>query len=83
PPEKDDDGRRSSEVEFSYSNGLREEPNIVVFNGSESALTRDKPLKGSMNDTVRIFFGNAGPNLTSAFHIIGSNFRRAYRDRDV
>ncbi|KAK0927705.1 hypothetical protein LTR29_017562 [Friedmanniomyces endolithicus] len=83
PPEKDDDDRRSSEVEFSYSNGLREEPNVVVFNGSESALTRDKPLKGSMNDTVRIFFGNAGPNLTSAFHIIGSNFRRAYRDRDV
>ncbi|KAK0822891.1 hypothetical protein LTR73_008958 [Friedmanniomyces endolithicus] len=83
PPEKDDDGRRSSEVEFSYPHGLREEPNVVVFNGSESALTRDKPLKASMNDTVRIFFGNAGPNLTSAFHVIGSNFRRAYRDGDV
>ncbi|KAK0302186.1 hypothetical protein LTR01_008920 [Friedmanniomyces endolithicus] len=83
PPEKDDDGRRSSEVEFSYPHGLREEPNVVVLNGSESALTRDKPLKASMNDTVRIFFGNAGPNLTSAFHVIGSNFKRAYRDGDV
>jgi hypothetical protein len=79
----DDNGRRSNEVEFSYPNALREEPDVVVFNGSESALTRDKPLKANVNDTVRIFFGNAGPNLTSAFHVIGSNFRRAYRDGDV
>lgn len=83
PPEVDDDGRPSSTVEFSYPNGLREEPNLVVFNGSESALTRDKPLKANVGETVRIFFGNAGPNLTSAFHVIGSQFRNAFRDGDV
>lgn len=83
PPEVDDDGRRSQQVEFSYSNGLREEPDAVVFNGSEAALTRDKPLKASVGETVRIFFGNAGPNLTSSFHVIGSNFRNVYRDGDV
>ncbi|KAK5202762.1 hypothetical protein LTR41_011489 [Exophiala xenobiotica] len=83
PPEVDDKGRKSNQVEFSYPNALREEPEAVVFNGSESALTRDKPLKANINDTVRIFFGNAGPNLTSAFHVIGGNFRRAYRDGDV
>lgn len=83
PPEVGDDGRRSTEVEFSYPSALREEPNAVLFNGSESALTRDRPLKANVNDTVRIFFGNAGPNLTSAFHVIGGNFRRAYRDGDV
>ncbi len=83
PPEVDDNGRKSNQVEFSYPNALREEPEAVVFNGRESALTRDKPLKANVNDTVRIFFGNAGPNLTSAFHVIGGNFRRAYRDGDV
>lgn len=83
PPEVDDDGRRSFEVEFSYPSALREEPNVVVFNGSESAMTRDRPLKANVNDKVRIFFGNAGPNLTSAFHVIGGNFRWAYRDGDV
>lgn len=83
PPEVLDDGRRSQEVEFSYSKGLREEPDAVVFNGSESALTRDKPLKANVGETVRIFFGNAGPNLTSSFHVIGSNFRNVYRDGDV
>ena len=46
-------------------------------------MTRDKPLKANVNDTVRIFFGNAGPNLTSSFHVIGGNFRLAYRDGDV
>ncbi|EXL68008.1 hypothetical protein FOPG_15914 [Fusarium oxysporum f. sp. conglutinans race 2 54008] len=83
PPEIDDDGRRSDTVEFSYPNGLREEPNIIAFNGSESALTRDKPLKANVGDSVRIFFGNAGPNLTSAFHVIGSHFKKVYRDGDV
>lgn len=83
PPELDDDGRTSNLVEFSYPNGLREEANAVVFNGSESALTRDSPLKAEVGETVRIFFGNAGPNLTSAFHIIGSHFLNCYRDGDV
>ncbi|KAF4450425.1 hypothetical protein F53441_6424 [Fusarium austroafricanum] len=83
PPEVDEDGRRSEIVEFSYPNGLREEPQVVAFNGSESALTRDHPLKANVGDDVRIFFGNAGPNLTSSFHIIGSHFKNVYRDGGV
>lgn len=83
PPEVEDNGRRSSVVEFSYPNALREEPDVVVFNGSEAALTRDNPLKAVTGETVRFFYGNAGPNLTSAVHVIGSNFMRVYRDGDV
>ncbi|KAK2747505.1 hypothetical protein FQN57_001997 [Myotisia sp. PD_48] len=83
PPEIMDDGKRSSTVEFSYPNALDEKPDLVVFNGSESALTRDRPLKAKTGESVRIFFGNAGPNLTSSFHAIGSNFAKIYRDGDV
>lgn len=83
PPEVDETGRLSSQVEFSYPNALREEPSVVVYNGSDSALTRDKPLKAKVGESVRIFFGSAGPNLTSSFHVIGSNFMRLYRDADV
>lgn len=82
-PEIEDNGKPSSEVEFSYPNALREEPSVVVFNGHEAALTRDKPLKASVDERVRIFFGNAGPNLTSSFHVIGGNFQKVYRDGDV
>ncbi|CAG8876188.1 unnamed protein product [Penicillium nalgiovense] len=83
PPEIEDNGKLSSTVEFSYPNALREEPSVVVFNGHEAALTRDKPLKASVGEKVRIFFGNAGPNLTSSFHVIGSTFGKVYRDGDV
>lgn len=83
PPEALENGHRSSVVEFSYPNALREEPNVVVFNGSESALTRDRPLKVHTGGRVWIFFGNAGPNLTSSFHAIGSHFRNVYRDGDI
>ena len=83
PPEIGDDGRPSGTVEFSYPAGLREEPSVVVFNGHEAALTRERPLRAEAGETVRVFFGNAGPNLTSSFHVIGSNFRRVWRDGDV
>lgn len=83
PPEVEENGRPSPQVEFSYPNALREEPSVVVFNGHEDALTTDKPLKAQVGESVRIFFGNAGPNLTSSFHVIGSNFKRVYRDSDV
>jgi copper-containing nitrite reductase len=83
PPEIEDDGRPSSTVEFSYPAGLREEPSAVVFNGSESALTRDRPLKAKTGESVRIFFGNAGPNLMSSFHVIGSHFQHVFRDGGV
>ncbi|OGM39564.1 flavohemoprotein [Aspergillus bombycis] len=82
PPEADDDGQISSTVEFSWPHALREAADVVVFNGSEEALT-EKPLKATLDETVRIFFGNGGPNLTSSFHVIGTCFKNVYRDSDV
>lgn len=54
----------------------------IVFNGKEGALT-EKPLVAQKGERVRIFFGNAGPNLVSSFHIIGSVFEKVYRDADL
>lgn len=82
-PDVDDNGKPSSLVEFSYPKALREEPDLIVFNGHEGALTTDKPLKARVGETVRIYFGNSGPNLTSSFHVIGSNLMKLYRDGDV
>lgn len=83
PPDRLDDGSISSVVDFSYPNALKEEPQAVVFNGHEAALTRDKPLKAKVDETVRIYFGNIGPNLSSAFHVIGGNFSNLYTNGDV
>ena len=57
---------------------LNEDPEYVVFNGAVGALTEQKPLKANTGESVRIFFGVGGPNLTSSFHVIGEIFDRVY-----
>ncbi len=57
---------------------LNEDPEYIVFNGAVGALTDQKPLKAKVGETVRIFFGVGGPNLTSSFHVIGEIFDRVY-----
>jgi nitrite reductase (NO-forming) len=57
---------------------LDERPDYVVFDGSVGALTGEHALKAKVGETVRIFFGNGGPNLTSSFHVIGEIFDRVY-----
>ncbi|KAH7716463.1 hypothetical protein AAVH_16102 [Aphelenchoides avenae] len=69
-------------LDYSYVNGLEEKAQYVVFNGREGALT-DNPLMAKTGERVRIFFGNAGANLSSAFHIIGTIFDKLYRDADL
>ena len=56
---------------------LRDErPDYIVFNGSVGALTGENALKARVGETVRIFFGVGGPNVTSSFHVIGEIFDR-------
>jgi nitrite reductase (NO-forming) len=57
--------------EMSTDKMLDENPDYVVFNGAVGALTGDQMLQAKTGDTIRIFFGDAGPNLTSSFHVIG------------
>jgi nitrite reductase (NO-forming) len=54
-----------------------EHPTNVVFNGAVGALAGDASLQAEVGDTIRIFVGNGGPNLTSSFHVIGEVFDRA------
>jgi len=56
--------------------GLAEHPDHVVFNGKVGALMGDNVLKAKAGDTVRIYFGNIGPNGTWSFHVIGEIFDR-------
>jgi nitrite reductase (NO-forming) len=63
---------------FDMQKGIEARPTYVVFNGAEGSLLGDKALKAYVGDTVRIFFGVGGPNLTSSFHVIGEIFDRVY-----
>ncbi len=57
---------------------LNETPDYYVLNGEVGALTANHPLKASVGETVRIFFGVGGPNKISSFHMIGEIFDRVY-----
>ena len=58
--------------------GIDERPTYVVFNGGVGAVTGDGALQAKVGDRVRMFVGNAGPNLTSSFHVIGQIFENVY-----
>lgn len=70
-------------AEFSHEHGLLEHPRFVVFNGRVGSLLGEGALKAKTGERVRIFFGNAGPNLISSFHVIGEIFDRVFREADL
>lgn len=55
------------------------QPDFVVFNGAVQKYGPNDPIKIKVGRLVRIFFVNAGPNLTSAFHVAGALFSTAYK----
>lgn len=63
---------------FSFDKALAEQAEYVTFNGHLDALTKLKPLQAKVGETVRIFFGNGGPNLGSNFHLIGEIWDKVY-----
>jgi nitrite reductase (NO-forming) len=59
---------------------MDEHPPYVVFNGAVGSLVGDKALTAKTGETVRLFVGNGGPNLTSSFHVIGEIFDTVYQE---
>lgn len=57
---------------------LDEQPTYVLFNGNTQSLNGNGALQAKVGDTVRIYFVDGGPNLTSSFHIIGEIFDKAW-----
>jgi nitrite reductase (NO-forming) len=64
--------------QFSLEKALKEDPTYVVFNGSVGGLSNDNAIRANVGETIRLFVGNIGPNLTSSFHIIGVVFDKVY-----
>jgi len=73
----------SSLLQMSQDLSLAENPTHVVFNGRVGSLIGDRAMKVTTDDRVRIFFGNAGPNLVSSFHVVGGIFDTLYREGDL
>lgn len=54
------------------------DPTYVVFDGMFNDL--DAPLHARPNELIRLWVLDAGPTLTTAFHVIGALFDHVYAD---
>ena len=54
-------------------------PDFVVFNGIANQY-KDAPLAVGTGETVRIFVLDAGPNIDSSFHIVGTIFNTVIKE---
>jgi len=70
-------GERGLQI-FDNQKAIDENPTYVVFNGAVGSLVGDNALAAKVGETVRIYFGDGGPNLTSSLHVIGEIFDRVY-----
>ncbi|MEE9533223.1 MAG: multicopper oxidase domain-containing protein [Acidimicrobiia bacterium] len=57
-----------------------EHPTMVVFNGAKGAIAGDNALQMNVGETARFYFVNAGLNLDSNFHPIGSHWDTVYQE---
>ena len=64
--------------QFSDTKLMEENPEYFVFNGAVDALTKAHAMQAKVGETVRILFGDAGPNDTSSLHVVGEIFTRDY-----
>jgi len=64
--------------QFSAPNLMQENAQYYVFNGSVEAANKQFPMHADVGETVRIFFGNAGPNATASEHMVGEIFSKVY-----
>lgn len=76
-------GDGSDRYVFSHQDGADERPRWVVFNGAAGSMIGQGQLQAKTDESVRLFVGNAGPNLVSSFHMMGTIFQNVYRDGDL
>ena len=57
---------------------VEERPDFIVFNGMVDRYV-EHPIPIRVGELVRVFFVNAGPNLSSTFHVTGAIFSTVYR----
>lgn len=68
---------------FDIDRGEKADPQYIVFNGAVGSMLNANAPHVPLNQSVRIFVGNVGPNLVSSFHIIGQIFDNVYREGDL
>jgi nitrite reductase (NO-forming) len=76
------DGKKNDTLVYSNQKVLDADASYVVHNGHMTALVKI-PLRSKVGETDRWFFGNAGINFESSWHVIGEMLDRVWPDGNV
>jgi nitrite reductase (NO-forming) len=66
-------GGQKEPVDYAKANAAAPAPDFVTFNGIASQY-KDHPIEVKTKGRVRVFVLDAGPNVDSSFHVVGTIF---------
>jgi nitrite reductase (NO-forming) len=66
-------GGQGQPVDYMKASAGNPSPDFVVFNGV-AAQYKDNPIPVKAKDRIRVFVLDAGPNIDSSFHVVGTIF---------
>jgi nitrite reductase (NO-forming) len=76
------DGKKNDTLVFSNQKVTDADASYIVHNGHMTALVK-VPLRSKVGETDRWFFGNAGVNFDSSWHVIGEMLDRVWPGGNV
>jgi nitrite reductase (NO-forming) len=66
-------GGQKQPADYAKANAAAAAPDFVVFNGIANQY-KDNPIQVTTKGRVRVFVLDAGPNIDSSFHVVGTIF---------
>ncbi|MGZ9231083.1 MAG: multicopper oxidase domain-containing protein [Candidatus Limnocylindrales bacterium] len=66
-------GAQKQPADYAKANAAAPAPDFVVFNGVANQY-KDNPIQVTTKGRVRVFVLDAGPNIDSSFHVVGTIF---------
>ena len=72
-------GPQGEVTDLTKASAAAPEPGFVVFNGVANQYA-DNPIQVPVGETVRVFVLNAGPNVGSSFHVVGTIFHDVIKE---
>jgi nitrite reductase (NO-forming) len=72
-------GAQGQPVDYTKASAGAPAPDFVVFNGV-AAQYKDNPILVKAKDRIRVFVLDAGPNVDSSFHVVGTIFDTVHKE---
>jgi nitrite reductase (NO-forming) len=72
-------GGQGQPVDYTKAASAAPAPDFVAFNGVASQY-KENPIQVAAKDRIRIFVLDAGPNVDSSFHVVGTIFDTVHKE---